>query len=238
MSGSLCPVELMRKVIETMHMPEITIPYGLTEASPVYIMSGVNETLERRCTTIGTVQPHIEIKVINPETGEIVPPNTPGELCCRGYNVMKGYYNMPEETAKAVDAEGWLHSGDLGTVDEDGYYRITGRLKDMIIRGGENIYPREIEEFLMTHPKVEQAEVVGIPDQRYGEIVGAFIIPAKNETVTPDDLKDYCRKRIAFYKTPAHFFIVESFPQTASGKIQKYKLREQAREILGLAAGK
>jgi fatty-acyl-CoA synthase len=234
MSGSLCPVELMRRVVEDMHMPEITIPYGLTEASPVYIMSGVNETLERRCTTIGTAQPHIEVKVINPETGEIVPPNTPGELCCRGYNVMKGYYNMPEETAKVIDADGWLHSGDLGTVDEDGYYRITGRLKDMIIRGGENIYPREIEEFLMTNPKVEQAEVVGVPDQRYGEIVGAFIIPAKGETITPDDLKDYCRKRIAFYKTPAHFFIVNSFPQTASGKIQKYKLREQAREILGL----
>ncbi|NLZ62525.1 MAG: AMP-binding protein [Lentisphaerae bacterium] len=234
MSGSLCPVELMRRVVEDMHMPEITIPYGLTEASPVYIMSGVNETLERRCTTIGTVQPHIEVKIINPETGETVPPNTPGELCCRGYNVMKGYYNMPEETAKVIDADGWLHSGDLGTVDEDGYYRITGRLKDMIIRGGENIYPREIEEFLMTNPKVEQAEVVGIPDQRYGEIVGAFIIPAKGETITPDDLKDYCRKRIAFYKTPAHFFIVKSFPQTASGKIQKYKLREQAREILGL----
>ncbi len=235
MSGSLCPVELMKRVITEMHMPGITIPYGLTEASPVFTMSGVNETLEHRVSTVGTGQPHIEIKVINPETGEIVPPNTTGELCCRGYNVMKGYYNMPEETAKAIDKDGWLHSGDLGSVDEDGYYRITGRLKDMIIRGGENIYPREIEEFLMSNPRVEQAEVVGIPDEKYGEIAGAFIIPVKGvDDLTPEELRDFCRSRIAFYKTPAHFFIVKEFPQTASGKIQKFKLREMARQLLGI----
>ncbi len=234
MSGTLCPVELMRRVMTDMHMPEITIPYGLTEASPVFIMSGVNDSIERRCTTIGTGQPHVEIKLIDPNTGKIVPPNTPGEICCRGYNVMKGYYNLPEETARAIDADGWLHSGDLAEVDEEGYYKITGRLKDMIIRGGENIYPREIEEFLMSHPKVEQAEVVGIPDERYGEIAGAFIIPALGKSVEEEELREFCRQNIAFYKTPAHFFIVKEFPQTASGKIQKFKLREQARKILGI----
>ena len=224
----------MKEVIEKMHMPQITIPYGLTEASPVFTMSGAHETLERRVSTVGTGQPHIEIKVIDPETGETVPPDTIGELCCRGYNVMKGYYNMPEETAKAIDADGWLHSGDLGTVDKDGYYRITGRLKDMIIRGGENIYPKEIEEFLRTHESVEDAEVVGIPDKKYGEIVGAFVIPKKDCTLTEEELRDYCKSKIAFYKTPKHFFIVKEFPQTASGKIQKFKLKELACNLLGI----
>ena len=236
MSGSLCPVALMREVIEKMHMPQITIPYGLTEASPVFTMSGAHETLERRVSTVGTGQPHIEIKIVDPETGKTVPPNTIGELCCRGYNVMKGYYNMPEETAKTIDADGWLHSGDLGTVDEDGYYRITGRLKDMIIRGGENIYPKEIEEFLRTHEDVEDAEVVGIPDKKYGEIVGAFVIPKHGATLTEEDLRDYCKNKIAFYKTPKHFFIVTEFPQTASGKIQKFKLKELACKMLGIEA--
>jgi len=235
MSGALCPTELMQRVITEMHMPEITIPYGLTEAAPVIIMSGTHETLEHRVNTVGTVQPHVEIKIVDPETGATQPVNTPGEICCRGYNVMKGYYKMPEETARAVDADGWLHSGDIGVVDEDGYYRITGRLKDMIIRGGENIYPREIEEFLMTNPKVEQCEVVGAPDKKYGEIVCAFIIAAKGVTdLTVEELKDFCRHRIAFYKTPAHFFIVDSLPQTASGKIQKFKLRDLAKQLLGI----
>ena len=234
MSGTLCPVVVMRQVIEKMHMPEITIPYGLTEASPVYIMSGAHETFERRVSTIGTGQPHIEIKIIDPETGKTVPPNTHGELCCRGYNVMKGYYNMPEETARAVDADGWLHSGDIGIVDEDGYYRITGRLKDMIIRGGENIYPREVEEFLRTNSAVRDVEVVGIPDERYGEVVGAFVILHDGVQLEPEDLRDFCKDKIAYYKTPKHFFLVKEFPQTASGKIQKYKLREQARKILGI----
>ena len=235
MSGSLCPTELMQRVIKEMHMPEITIPYGLTESSPVIIMSGTDETLEHRVNTVGTVQPHVEIKIVDPETGKTVPVNTPGEICCRGYTVMKGYYKMPEETAKAIDQDGWLHSGDIGQVDEDGYYKITGRLKDMIIRGGENIYPREIEEFLMTDKRVEQCEVVGAPDEKYGEIVCAFIIPAKGvEGLTEEDMREYCKHRIAFYKTPAHFFIVDHLPQTASGKIQKFKLREWAKELLGL----
>ncbi len=236
MSGSLCPTELMQRVINEMHMPQITIPYGLTESSPVIIMSGTDETLEHRVNTVGTVQPHVEIKIVDPETGATQPVNVPGEICCRGYTVMKGYYKMPEETAKAIDKDGWLHSGDIGVVDEDGYYRITGRLKDMIIRGGENIYPREIEEFLMTNPRVEQCEVVGAPDKKYGEIVCAFVIPTKGVTdLTEDELRDYCRHRIAFYKTPAHFFIVDALPQTASGKIQKFKLREQAKALLGIA---
>ncbi|MCQ2403875.1 MAG: AMP-binding protein [Lentisphaeria bacterium] len=235
MSGSLCPTELMQRVIKEMHMPEITIPYGLTESSPVITMSGTDETLVHRVETVGTIQPNIEIKIIDPETGETVPPNTTGEILVRGYTVMKGYYKMPEETARAIEPDGWLHSGDLGQVDEDGYYRITGRLKDMIIRGGENIYPREIEEFLMTNKRVEQCEVVGAPDDKYGEIVVAFIIPAKGVTdLTEEELRDYCRNRIAFYKTPAHFFIVDHYPETASGKIQKFKLRDWAKERLGL----
>ncbi len=234
-SGAVCPVEVVKACIEKMHMAEITIPYGLTEAAPVFTMSDADEpSLQRRAETVGQGQPFIEIKVISPETGEIVPPNTPGELCCRGYNVMKGYYNMPEETAKAIDKDGWLHSGDLGTVDEDGYYRITGRLKDMIIRGGENIYPREIEEFLLTNKDIQDAQVVGIPDQKYGEVVGAFVIPMPGKEFTEDDLRDFCKNRIAFYKTPKHFFIVKEFPQTASGKIQKFKLREMAKELLGI----
>lgn len=234
MSGSLCPISLMREVIGKMHMPQITIPYGLTEAAPVYIMSSVDDSLERRVTTVGTGMPHIEIKVINPETGDVVPPNTPGELCCRGYNLMKGYYNLPDETARAIDQDGWLHSGDIGTVDEDGYYCITGRIKDMIIRGGENIYPREIEEFLRTDPRIKDVEVVGIPDQKYGEIVGAFIILKDGIVAEPEDFRDFCKDKIAYYKTPRHFFLVDAFPQTASGKIQKYKLREQARKLLGI----
>lgn len=234
MSGSLCPVALMKEVIVKMHMPEITIPYGLTEAAPVFTMSGTNETLERRVNTVGTGQPFIEIKIIDPETGKNVPPDTVGELCCRGYNVMKGYYNMPEETAKAIDKDGWLHSGDLGTVDKDGYYRITGRLKDMIIRGGENIYPKEIEEFIRTNPEVEDCEVVGVPDQKYGEVVSAFVIPREGHTITEDDLRDFCKAKIAFYKTPKYFFIVKEFPETASGKIQKFKLRDMACKMLNI----
>lgn len=234
-SGAVCPVDVVKQCIEKMHMAQITIPYGLTEAAPVFTMSDADEpSFEKRTETVGQGQPFIEIKIVDPETGKIVPPNTPGELCCRGYNVMKGYYNMPKETAAAIDEEGWLHSGDLGTVDEDGYYRITGRLKDMIIRGGENIYPREIEEFLRTNKDIQDVEVVGIPDQRYGEVVGAFVIPMPGATLTEDILRDYCRNKIAFYKTPKHFFVVKEFPQTASGKIQKFKLRQMAKELLGI----
>jgi fatty-acyl-CoA synthase len=234
MAGSPCPIETMRQVIDKMHASEMTICYGLTEASPVFTQTTTDDTLERKCETVGRRHDDIEVRVVDPETGEDCPPNVPGELLCRGYNIMKGYYNMPEATAKAVDAEGWLHSGDIGTVDEDGYYRITGRIKDMIIRGGENIYPREIEEFLYTMPGVEDAQVVGVPDPKYGEVVGAFIRLKAGADLTEGDVQEFARARMARYKAPKYVFFVDSYPMTASGKIQKYKLRETAAESLGL----
>ncbi|MBC7266624.1 MAG: AMP-binding protein [Anaerosomatales bacterium] len=237
MAGSPCPIETMKQVMERMHCPEITIAYGLTEASPVFTQTSTDDPIERRVETVGRALPEIEVKVVDPETGEECPPGVPGELCCRGYNVMKGYYKMPEATAAAIDADGWLHSGDLGTVDEEGYYRITGRIKDMIIRGGENIYPREIEEFLYTMPGVQDVQVVGVPDAKYGEVVGAFIKKAPGADITEEDVQEYARARIARYKAPKYVFFVEEFPMTASGKIQKYKLREMAKEMLGIQIG-
>lgn len=234
MAGSPCPVETMKQVIDRMHASELTICYGLTETSPVFTQTTTEDTLERKCETIGRQHDQVDLRVIDPETGEDCPPGVPGELCCRGYNVMKGYYNMPEATAAAIDADGYLHSGDLGTVDEDGYYRITGRIKDMIIRGGENIYPREIEEFLYTMEGVEDAQVVGVPDAKYGEVVGAFVRRSAGSDITESDVQEYARARMARYKAPRHVFFVEQFPLTASGKIQKYKLREMAAEALGL----
>ncbi len=234
MAGSPCPVETMKQVIDRMHASELTICYGLTETSPVFTQTTTEDTLERKCETIGRRHDQVDVRVIDPETGEDCPPGVPGELCCRGYNVMKGYYNMPEATAAAIDAEGYLHSGDLGTIDEDGYYRITGRIKDMIIRGGENIYPREIEEFLYTMPGVEDAQVVGVPDAKYGEVAGAFVRRSAGSDITEADVQEYARARMARYKAPKHVFFVEQFPLTASGKIQKYKLREMAAEALGL----
>ena len=232
MAGSPCPTEAMRRVMKDMHCTDITIAYGLTEASPVFIQTSVDDPIERRVSTVGTGMPHIEIRVVDPETGQTCAPNQVGEFCCRGYNVMKGYYKMPEATDCAIDADGWLHSGDLGTVDEEGYYRITGRLKDMIIRGGENIYPREIEEFLHTMPGVQQAQVVGVPDEKYGEVVGAFLIPTAGADLAEEDVRDYARSRIARYKVPNHIFIVQEYPLTASGKVQKYKLRDMAKDML------
>lgn len=237
MAGSPCPIETMRQVIDKMHASEITIAYGLTEASPVFTQTSVDDTLERKCETVGTKHPEVEVRVVDPETGEDCAPGVPGELLCRGYNIMKGYYNMPEATANAIDCDGWLHSGDLGTVDEDGYYRITGRIKDMIIRGGENIYPREIEEFLYTMPGIEDAQVVGVPDAKYGEVVGAFIRKAAGSDITEGDVQEFARARMARYKCPKHIWFVDVFPMTASGKIQKYKLRDMAKESLGLDLG-
>ncbi len=234
MAGSPCPVETMKQVIDRMHASEMTICYGLTEASPVFTQTTVDDTLERKCETVGTKHPEVEVRVVDPETGEDCPPNVPGELLCRGYNIMKGYYNMPEATENAVDADGWLHSGDLGTIDEGGYYRITGRIKDMIIRGGENIYPREIEEFLYTMPGVKDVQVVGVPDAKYGEVVGAFIKRFEGSDVSEGDVQEFTRARLARYKCPKYVFFVDEFPQTASGKIQKFKLREMAAEELGL----
>ena len=235
MAGSPCPIEAMRQVMTRMHASEITIAYGLTEAAPVFTQTSTDDTPERRAETVGQALPEIEVRVIDPDSGLDCPPNVPGELCCRGYNVMKGYYGMPEATASAIDAGGWLHSGDIGTVDDDGYYRITGRIKDMIIRGGENIYPREIEEFLFTMPGVEDAQVVGVPDAKYGEVVGAFVRLKAGADVTEGDVQEFARARMARYKAPKYVFFVAEYPMTASGKIQKYKLREMATETLGLS---
>jgi fatty-acyl-CoA synthase len=237
MAGSPCPIETMKQVMSKMHIPEITSVYGLTEASPGITQSKTDDPPELRATTVGKVFPGVEVKLVDPATGEEVGLNTPGELCCRGYNVMKGYYRNPEATAEAVEPDGWLHSGDLATVDEAGYYRITGRCKDMIIRGGENVYPREVEELLHTMPGVLDAQVVGVPDARYGETVGAFIRLAAGAQVSEVDVKEFCRARAARYKCPAHIFFVDSYPLTASGKIQKFKLREIAKEKLGITLG-
>ncbi len=233
MAGSPCPPETMREVMDRMYMSEVTICYGLTETSPVFTQTTVDDTIERKCNTVGRKHPPVLVKVVNPETGEPCEMGEPGELCCKGYNVMKGYYKMPEETAKAIDEDGFLHSGDLGTVDEHGYYRVTGRVKDMIIRGGENIYPLEVENFLLTVPGILDAQVVGIPDAHYGEIVGAFVRRRPgHEDMTEEFVRTYAQERMARYKVPKHVFFVEDFPMTPSMKIQKFKLREMAVELL------
>lgn len=234
MSGSPCPVKVMEQVVGSMHMSEITIPYGLTEVSPVCTMTNVSDSLEKRVATVGRKMPFIEVKVVDPETYEDIPANTPGEVVVRGYSVMKGYYKMPEATAQAIDKDGWLHSGDLAVVDEEGYFHITGRIKDMIIRGGENIYPKELEEFLYTHPQVKDVQVIGVPDKNYGEEVCACVILKKGENVTEDELKEYIRVNLSRHKMPRYIWFMDSFPMTASGKIQKYKMRELAVEALNL----
>lgn len=234
MAGSPCPEEVMKNVVNKMGMRDITIAYGQTESSPVVTQTRLDDSIERRVSTVGRKHDPVEIILINPSTGEEVAIGEQGELCTRGYQVMKGYYNMPEQTAKAIDSEGWLHTGDLATVDEYGYYRITGRLKDMVIRGGENIYPREIEEFLYTHPKVLDVQVIGVPDPLYGEQVLACVKVREGESLSSDELKDFCQGKIARYKVPYYLQIVQEYPMTASGKIQKYKIREQAIELYGL----
>ncbi|WP_429840877.1 AMP-binding protein [Brevibacillus sp. FIR094] len=233
MAGSLCPIEVMKKVVDQMGIRDITIAYGQTEASPVITQTVPEDSLERKVSTVGRLHAEVEAKIIDPATGDILQPGVQGELCTRGYLVMKGYYNMPEETVKAIDHDGWLHTGDLATVDEEGYYRITGRLKDMIIRGGENIYPREVEEFLYTHPKVLDVQIVGVPDAKYGEQVLACIRVKPRETLTEDEIRAYCEGKIAHYKIPRYIQFVDEYPMTASGKIQKFKLREQALELFG-----
>ncbi len=231
MAGSPCPVPTMRQVMEKMNMTEVTICYGLTEGSPVMTQTRTDDDIRRKTETVGQAMPFIELKLIDPETGVEVPQGEVGEVCCRGYNVMKGYYNMPEATAKAVDSEGWLRSGDLGMMDEDGYLAITGRSKDMIIRGGENVYPREVEEFLLHLEGVRDVQVVGVPSKKYGEEVGAFIQLKEDCAIQPEDVSDYCRGQIARYKIPRYVSFVETYPLTASGKVQKYKLREEAARL-------
>lgn len=233
MAGSTCPIEAMKKVMNDMYMEDVTIVYGLTEGSPGFTQTSVDDPVEIKVETVGRKLPECEVKLVDPETGEdIGPGDKPGEICSRGYNVMKGYYKMPEKTAEAIDKDGWLHSGDLATVDGDGNYTIVGRIKDMIIRGGENIYPREIEEFYYTMPGIKDVQVVGIPDEKYGELVGAFIIMEEGADLTEEDVRDYGTARMARFKVPKHVFFVDEFPLTASGKIQKFKLRDHAVELL------
>ncbi len=226
MAGAPCPTEIMKEVVEKMGMTEITIAYGQTESSPVITQTRTQDSLELRVATVGKAIPHVEVKIVNPDSGEEVSKDQQGELCTRGFHVMKGYYNMPEATAAVIDKDGWLHTGDLATMDENGYCNITGRLKDMIIRGGENIYPREVEEFLYTHPRVLDVQVVGIPSERYGEEVMAFIRIKPGEELTEEEVFAYCQGKISRHKVPKYYHFMEEYPTTASGKVQKYKLRE------------
>ncbi len=236
MAGSPCPIEVMRDVIGKLGMDEVTIAYGMTETAPVSTQTGKEDSIEHRVSSVGRVGPHIESKIIDPDTGEIVPRGERGEYCTRGYHVMLGYWNDPERTAEAIDADGWMHSGDLATMDDDGYVNIVGRIKDMIIRGGENIYPREIEEFLYTHPDIVDAQVIGVPDERYGEELMAWIQLAPGADVTEDDVKEYCRGQIAHFKIPRYVKFVGEFPMTVTGKIRKVEMREKSIAELGLEA--
>ncbi|MDK9708013.1 MAG: AMP-binding protein [Desulforhopalus sp.] len=228
MAGSTCPVEVMKRVIKDMGANEMTIVYGQTESSPGITQTRDQDSLELKTTTVGKALPNVEVKIVNPETGREVPIGQQGELCTRGYHVMKGYYKMAEATKKAIDADNWLHTGDLAIMDENGYCKITGRIKDMIIRGGENIYPREVEEFLYTNPKVKDVQVVGVSNEKYGEEVAAFIQLKPSQKATGEEIISFCKDQISYYKIPKHIFFVNEYPTTASGKIQKYKLREIA----------
>ena len=234
MAGSPCPIEVMKKVIDKMNMREIVIVFGQTEASPGCTMTTTSDSIDKRVNTVGSAFPGVECKIIDPESGEELPINTPGEFCARGYNIMKGYYKMPEATAQAVDKDGWLHTGDLCTVDEDGYYKVVGRIKDMIIRGGENIYPKEIEECLYTCDKVSDVQVIGVPSEAYGEEVMACVILKEGEEMTEEEVKEFVGARMAKHKVPRYVRFVDSFPTNAAGKIQKFKMREEAIEILKL----
>lgn len=236
MAGSPCPVEVMKQVQSRMHMHQVTICYGMTETSPVSTQTTVEDPFDRRVGTVGRVHPHVEVKLVDPETGAVVPRGAAGELCTRGYSVMLGYWDAPQATATAIDPAGWMHTGDLATMDDDGYLKIVGRLKDLIIRGGENVYPREIEEFLHTHPGVSEAQVIGVPSQRYGEEVMAWVRLRPGVSLHEDDLRAHCHGRIAHYKVPRHWKLVDEFPMTVTGKIQKYRMRELAVIELGLVA--
>ena len=234
MAGSPCPIEVMKRVVAEMHMHEVTICYGMTETSPVSFQSNCDDPLERRVSTVGRIHPHVEVKVVD-DMGRIVPRGVTGELCTRGYSVMLGYWGDSEKTAEVVDAAGWMHTGDLATIDEEGFCRIVGRLKDMVIRGGENIYPREVEEYLYTHPEIADVQVVGVPDAKYGEELCAWVVlkPGANG-ITPDEVRAYCQGRIARYKVPKYVKFVEGFPMTISGKVQKFLIREEMARELGL----
>jgi fatty-acyl-CoA synthase len=235
MAGSPCPIEVMKQVSEEMGIREISIAFGMTETSPVTTFVRIDDTLENRCSTVGQVMPHTEIKIVDPTTGNTVPRGEPGEYLARGYVVMRGYWNEPDRTAEAIDSARWMHSGDLATMDEQGYVRVVGRIKDMILRGGENVYPREIEEFLYRHAQIADVQVIGVPDQLYGEQVMAWVVARENAELTEEAVREFCQGQIAHYKVPRYVKFVDSFPMTVTGKVQKYKMREAAIEELGLA---
>ncbi|WLR53220.1 AMP-binding protein [Bacillus tianshenii] len=236
MAGSNCPIEVMKAVVNKMGANEITIAYGQTESSPVITQTRTDDPIELRVSSVGKALPNVEVKIVEPGTNQVVPHGVQGELCTRGYHVMKGYYNNPDATQDAIDPDGWLHTGDLAVMDENGYCKITGRLKDMIIRGGENIYPREIEEFLYQHPKVLDVQVVGVPDEKYGEEIMAWLILKEGETATAEEIREYCSGQISRHKIPRYIEFTDQYPMTASGKIQKFRLREQSMEMLNLNA--
>ena len=234
MAGSPCPSEVMRRVIDEMHMDEVTIAYGMTETSPVSTQTSTHDPVERRVSTVGRVLPHVESKIVDPDTGETVERGVGGEYCTRGFHVMLGYWNDPDRTAEAIDDDGWMHSGDLATMDDEGYVNIVGRIKDMIIRGGENLYPREIEEFLLTHPMVVDVQVIGVPDEKYGEELMAWVQLAPDADIGEDELKEFCRGRIAHFKVPRYVRFVTEFPMTVTGKVRKVEMREKSIADLGL----
>jgi fatty-acyl-CoA synthase len=233
MAGAPCPIEVMRRCMAQMHLSEITIAYGMTETSPVSTQTTTDDPVARRTSTVGRVHPHVEVKIIDAE-GRIAPRGTSGELCTRGYSVMRGYWDDPERTAQAIDAARWMHTGDLATMDEEGYVNIVGRIKDMVIRGGENVYPREIEEFLYRHPKIQDVQVFGVPDARFGEELCAWIKLRAGESLTADEVRDFCRDQIAHYKVPRHIRFVDEFPMTVTGKMQKFIMRERMTTELGV----
>ena len=233
MAGSPCPIEVMKQVVRDMHMNEVTICYGMTETSPVSFQTSADDPLEKRVGSVGRIHPHVEVKIVDAD-GRIVPPGLPGELCTRGYSVMRGYWNDVEKTQEAIDKARWMHTGDLATIDDEGYCNIVGRIKDMVIRGGENIYPREIEEFLYKHPKVADVQVIGVPDRKYGEELCAWIKLKAGQTSTAEEIRQFCQGQIAHYKIPRYVKFVDAFPMTVTGKIQKYLMRDQARQELGL----
>jgi fatty-acyl-CoA synthase len=238
MAGSPCPIEVMKRVVSQMHLSEITIAYGMTETSPVSCQSSTDTPLDKRVSTVGKVHPHLEVKIVSPETGETVAPGQSGELCTRGYSVMHGYWGDEAKTREAIDGDGWMHTGDLATMDAEGYVNIVGRIKDMVIRGGENIYPREIEEFLYTHPQVQDVQVVGVPDSRFGEELCAWVIVKAGQSLDAEALRSYCKGRVAHYKVPRYIEFVQAFPMTVTGKIQKFKIREAMIESLKLDVSK
>jgi len=236
MAGSPCPVEVMKRVIERMHMSEVGICYGMTETSPVSTQTAVDDPIEKRVGTVGRVGPHLEVRVASPATGETVARGETGELCTRGYSVMIGYWEDPERTGEAIDPDQWMHTGDLAVMDGDGYLNIVGRIKDLVIRGGENVYPREVEEFLYTHPDIGDVQVIGVPDERYGEELMAWVIRREGASLDEDAVREFCRGKIAHYKVPRYVKFVDSFPMTVTGKVQKFKMRDQAIDELDLSA--